>query len=68
MAADDALAVGLPETSARREPVAISTRGPRGRRWWRELGWRYVVAVVGILFALMPAVENFANEPSGSVV
>jgi arabinogalactan oligomer / maltooligosaccharide transport system permease protein len=55
MAADDALAVGLPQTSARDETVAASARGPRRRRWWRQLGWRYVVAGVGLVFALMPA-------------
>ncbi len=28
----------------------------RGRRWWRELSWRYLVAVVGILYAAFPIV------------
>jgi len=26
------------------------------RRWWRQLGWRYVVAIIGVLFALYPVV------------
>ncbi|MFU8841454.1 MAG: sugar ABC transporter permease, partial [Nitriliruptoraceae bacterium] len=29
--------------------------GPKGARWWREIGWRYVVGLLGIAFALMPA-------------
>jgi arabinogalactan oligomer / maltooligosaccharide transport system permease protein len=29
--------------------------GPKGARWWRYVGWRYVVGLAGILFALMPA-------------
>jgi arabinogalactan oligomer / maltooligosaccharide transport system permease protein len=30
-------------------------QGPKGARWWRYVGWRYLVGLVGILFALMPA-------------
>jgi arabinogalactan oligomer / maltooligosaccharide transport system permease protein len=30
-------------------------QGPTGSRWWRYVGWRYVVGLAGILFALMPA-------------
>lgn len=29
---------------------------PTGTRWWRELGWRYVVAVVAIVYAAFPIV------------
>ncbi len=35
--------------------AAAGPTGPRGRRWVRELGWRYLVAVLGVLFALLPA-------------
>jgi arabinogalactan oligomer / maltooligosaccharide transport system permease protein len=28
---------------------------PRGLRWFKDLGWRYVVAIVAVAFALMPA-------------
>ena len=31
-----------------------SSTGPKGVRWWREVGWRYIVGVLGIAFALMP--------------
>jgi arabinogalactan oligomer / maltooligosaccharide transport system permease protein len=30
-------------------------QGPKGARWWRYVGWRYVVGLFGIAFALMPA-------------
>jgi arabinogalactan oligomer / maltooligosaccharide transport system permease protein len=30
-------------------------QGPKGARWWRYVGWRYIVGLAGILFALMPA-------------
>jgi arabinogalactan oligomer / maltooligosaccharide transport system permease protein len=30
-------------------------QGPKGARWWRYVGWRYLVGLVGIAFALMPA-------------
>ncbi|HEY3437504.1 MAG TPA: sugar ABC transporter permease [Actinotalea sp.] len=29
---------------------------PRGRRWWSELGWRYVIAAAAIVFAAFPIV------------
>ncbi len=34
---------------------AAGSTGPQGRRWVREVGWRYLVAVLGVLFALLPA-------------
>jgi arabinogalactan oligomer / maltooligosaccharide transport system permease protein len=30
-------------------------QGPKGVRWWRYVGWRYIVGLFGIAFALMPA-------------
>lgn len=46
------------------EPVAVARPRPRTRtatrpprkRWWREVGWRHVVGLVGLAFALFPAV------------
>jgi arabinogalactan oligomer / maltooligosaccharide transport system permease protein len=32
-----------------------TARAPRGRRWMREIGWRYLVAFFGVIFALFPA-------------
>ncbi|MFO8154414.1 MAG: sugar ABC transporter permease [Thiohalospira sp.] len=34
---------------------ARNNAGPKGARWWREIGWRYIVGLLGIAFALMPA-------------
>lgn len=38
-------------------PVAVAAYRPRpkGVRWARELGWRYLVALLGVMFALLPA-------------
>jgi arabinogalactan oligomer / maltooligosaccharide transport system permease protein len=49
----DGLAIDLPRTRADRRAIALPRR-PRGGRWFRDIGWRYVVAVLGILFALFP--------------
>ncbi|MTV25942.1 sugar ABC transporter permease [Nitriliruptoraceae bacterium ZYF776] len=42
--------------------------GPSGR-WWRDLGWRYVVAVLGVLFALFPVyfVVTASLSPSSTL-
>lgn len=41
----------------------------RDGRWWREVGWRYVVALVAIAFAVFPLVYvfNAALSPSGTL-
>lgn len=41
-----------------------------GMRWWREVGWRHVVGVVAIAFALFPIlyVISAAFNPLGTVV
>jgi ABC-type maltose transport system permease subunit len=39
----------------RNEPKPTRVR-MSARRWWRQLGWRYVVAIIGVLFALYPVV------------
>ncbi len=44
-------AVGLPTEAAR---ARAGYRQPKFRRWMRELGWRYVVALAAVLFALFP--------------
>jgi arabinogalactan oligomer / maltooligosaccharide transport system permease protein len=54
MAADTPAPVAVPAS----RPAATLTAHhptPRGRRWWRQMGWRYLVALLGVLFALMPA-------------
>jgi arabinogalactan oligomer / maltooligosaccharide transport system permease protein len=55
MAAVDPLAT---TADAKRFDPTLGSRnnaGPKGARWWREIGWRYIVGLLGIVFALMPA-------------
>jgi len=53
-------------------PSAMSPRSPRlsGGRWWREVGWRHVVGVLAVLFAVFPVLYllSAALNPLGSVV
>ena len=41
----------------------------RGARWWRELGWRHVVGVLAVLFALFPIlfVVSASLNPLGTL-
>lgn len=36
--------------------VDPDARRPSGARWWRELSWRYLVAVIAIVYAIFPIV------------
>lgn len=42
---------------------------PRGRRWWREVGWRHLVGLAGVAFAGFPVlyIISAAFNPLGSV-
>ncbi|MEC5180514.1 sugar ABC transporter permease [Arthrobacter sp. CG_A4] len=42
---------------------------PRGRRWWREVGWRHIVGLAGVAFAGFPVlyIVSAAFNPLGSV-
>jgi arabinogalactan oligomer/maltooligosaccharide transport system permease protein len=42
---------------------------PRGRRWWAEVGWRHVIALVFVAFALFPLlyVVSASLNPLGTV-
>ncbi len=42
----------------------------RGARWWREVGWRHVVGVLALAFAVFPILYliSAALNPVGSVV
>lgn len=42
----------------------------RGARWWREIGWRHVVGLVAVVWALFPIlyIVSAAFNPLGSVV
>ncbi|MDO8106139.1 ABC transporter permease subunit [Isoptericola sp. b441] len=50
----------------RRDPNDVR---PHGARWWREIGWRHVVGVVAIVYALVPVlyVLSASFNPIGSV-
>jgi len=45
------------DVSAATHPAKLlpTSRGPTGKRWVREVGWRYLVAIGGVAFALLPA-------------
>lgn len=54
------MTVAVPATGAVRTPAAataravrVSSTGRRGR-WFREVGWRHIVGVLALLFALFP--------------
>jgi arabinogalactan oligomer / maltooligosaccharide transport system permease protein len=43
--------------------------GLRGRRWWREIGWRHVVGAFAIVYCLLPLlyVLSASLNPGGSL-
>ena len=55
---------------ARQNPVVVPVVKLRGRRWWREIGWRHVVGVLAVAFAIFPVlyIVSAALNPLGSVV
>lgn len=60
-------------------PPTVTAGGPprqpvpqvklRGARWWREIGWRHIVGVLAIVYALIPVlyVISASLNPLGSV-
>lgn len=50
--AAEPIPVGLPAS----EPVGGRTPRPPVTRWWRQVGWRHLVGLLGLAFALFPAV------------
>jgi arabinogalactan oligomer/maltooligosaccharide transport system permease protein len=42
---------------------------PTGARWWREVGWRHVVGIAAVVFAVFPAlyIVSAAFNPLGTV-
>lgn len=54
MAATDPLATAADERRFDAANFRQSDTGPKGARWWREVGWRYIVGLLGVAFALMP--------------
>ena len=57
---------------ARRPAMRVRKDGlemPQGKRWWREVGWRHVVGLAGVVFAGFPVlyIISAAFNPLGSV-
>ena len=57
---------------ARRPAMRVRKDGlemPQGKRWWREVGWRHVVGLVGVVFTGFPVlyIISAAFNPLGSV-
>lgn len=50
----------------RRDP---NDTAPHGRRWWAEVGWRHVVGILAIVYAVIPVlyVLSASFNPVGSV-
>jgi len=69
-AADEPMAVPLGRTEeASAVAVAIKNKRPFGR-WFRDLGWRHLVGIAAILFAVFPVVWiiSASVNPTGSLV
>ena len=72
---------GAPNAAAAVVTEGLASKGParkrkvqqydkvRGARWWREIGWRHVVGVVAVLFALFPIlfVVSASLNPLGTL-
>src|SRR5690625_7611829 len=37
-------------------PTQQPAKRPRRKKWWRELGWRHAVGVVGVIYAGFPII------------
>ena len=50
-------------------PQVLSQPKVRGARWWREVGWRHVVGLIAIVYAVIPImyVVSASLNPLGSV-
>ncbi|MBD3780001.1 MAG: sugar ABC transporter permease [Micrococcales bacterium] len=66
MATDQTTAV-RGSRGSRTAPDAPRRLSPR--RWWREVGWRHVVALVALVFAIFPIlyIVSSSLNPSGSL-
>lgn len=57
----------LDATAAPSEAVSHATAGRgRGGRWWRDIGWRHLVAVAALAFALFPVVWIVSSSISST--
>lgn len=62
--------VTAPVDLAGRPPVPPRDTRLRGRRWWREVGWRHIGGAIAVVFAVVPVlyVISAAFNPLGTVV
>lgn len=67
--ADVSVPARTPASAPTTTRAAASAPPPRGMRWFRDLGWRYLVGVLGVLFALFPVyfVVTAAISPSSTL-
>jgi arabinogalactan oligomer / maltooligosaccharide transport system permease protein len=63
------IAERIPREAAGAEPATAAAGGGRGRRYMREVGWRHLVAIAAVAFALYPIVwvVSASINPSGSL-
>lgn len=43
-------------TTLTRSRTKTFQTSPTGKRWWREIGWRYIVIAVAVVYAIFPIV------------
>jgi arabinogalactan oligomer / maltooligosaccharide transport system permease protein len=58
-ASEGAIEVGLRRDAAAARPSVAYGRGRRSK-WWRDIGWRHVVGVAALAFALFPVIWVFS--------
>ncbi|MEZ0449384.1 sugar ABC transporter permease [Cellulomonas sp. ICMP 17802] len=56
-------------TVEKRTVTSTEQFSPKGMRWWREVGWRHVVAIVAIVICLLPFVYlvSASLNPGGTL-
>ena len=61
--------IEAPDRAPQQRTVPVQPK-LRGRRWWSEVGWRHVVGVVAVVWALFPIlyIVSAALNPLGTVV
>ncbi|MCL2467384.1 MAG: ABC transporter permease subunit [Micrococcales bacterium] len=57
------------KTAKPRKPVVAGPDKVHGLRWWRELGWRHVIGILAVVYALIPVLYIFSASvnPLGSI-
>jgi len=52
-----------------KKPIVAGPDKVHGVRWWRELGWRHLVAWIAIVYAVIPVMYVFSASinPKGTL-